>query len=156
MPRFLITEPHPTVRTNTYTHAGRGGAGNFFRAPPTTSPSGVPTPITPVTSNSTVASTSSTRFYSGRGGAGNAHSDLERPTISFEDEFSRADIREQMDYGHYVGRGGAGNFASARNPRKEKSKSAAASLRSSNASTMSGSSVKSAFRGAVNGIFSRH
>lgn len=152
MARFTITEPHPTVPQNTYTHAGRGGAGNFFRAPPTTSPSGVPTPITPVTTNSTVSSTGSTRFYSGRGGAGNAHSEIERPTISFEDEYSRADLREKMDYGHYVGRGGAGNFSSSSKKKKARTDSEASA--SSNASTASGNSVKSAFRGLVNGILS--
>ncbi|KUI74204.1 hypothetical protein VM1G_09821 [Cytospora mali] len=147
MPRFTITEPHPTIPTNTYTHAGRGGAGNFFRAPQTTSPAGVPTPITPVTSNSTVASTGSTRFYSGRGGAGNAHAEIERPTISFEDEFCRADLREQLDYGHHVGRGGAGNFASKKKLRADSEASA-----SSNASTASASSMKAAFRGLVSGM----
>lgn len=149
MPRFTITEPHPTVHQNAYTHAGRGGAGNFFRAPPTTAPSGVPTPITPTMSNSTISSTSSTRFYSGRGGAGNAHFEIERPIISFEDEVSRADMRDQMDYGHYVGRGGAGNFAS-----KKKSRKGSEASHASNSST---SSVKSAFRDLVNGILpSKH
>ncbi|ROW00842.1 hypothetical protein VMCG_06489 [Cytospora schulzeri] len=156
MPRFTITEPHPTIRTNTYTQAGRGGAGNIFRAPPTTSPAGVPTPlnpISPVTSNTTVSSTSSTRFYSGRGGAGNAHFEIERPTIDFEDEFSRADLREQLDYGHYVGRGGAGNFSSS----GKKSRKGSEASAESNASTSSGISVKAAFRNLVHGIMpSKH
>lgn len=123
MPRYTITEPHPTVAKNTYVHAGRGGAGNHFRAPQTTSPSGVPTALAPTTTASTSASGASSassvaaprRFYSGRGGAGNAHSHAERPVLSFEDEFSRADKRERsaaLGSGYHVGRGGAGNFAS--------------------------------------------
>lgn len=156
MPRFTITEPHPTIRTNTYTQAGRGGAGNIFRAPPTTPSAGVPTPInpiSPVNSNTTVSSAgSTTRFYSGRGGAGNAHSELERPTIDFEDEFSRADLRETLDYGHYGGRGGAGNFRSSGISRKARKGSEASS--DSNASTASGSSVKAAFRNLVHGLIS--
>jgi hypothetical protein len=150
MPRFTITEPHPTIRTNTYTQTGRGGSGNIFRAPPTTSPAGVPTPINPISpiiSNNTVSSTSSTRFYSGRGGAGNAHCEIERPTIDFEDEFSRADLREQLDYGHHVGRGGAGNFSRAKKARKGSEASAESST-----STSSGASVKAAFRNLVHGI----
>ncbi|PSR83494.1 hypothetical protein BD289DRAFT_345978, partial [Coniella lustricola] len=124
---YTITEPHPTVAQNTYIHAGRGGAGNHFRAPLTTSPSGVPTPLHPVSSASTTSSTSSSastnsrRFYSGRGGAGNAHSHIERPVISFEDEYSRADKREdRMAMGYHVGRGGAGNFASTSSSNKKK------------------------------------
>lgn len=121
MSSYTITEPHPTVAKNTYIHAGRGGAGNHFRAPQTTPPSGVPTalPLAPLaapTTNTTTASGPPRRFYSGRGGAGNAHSHVERPVLSFEDEFSRADKRERtaaLGSGYHVGRGGAGNFAHA-------------------------------------------
>lgn len=118
MPSYTITEPHPTVAKNTYVHAGRGGAGNHFRAPQTTAPSGVPTalPLAPVATNTTSTTAAARRFYSGRGGAGNAHSHAERPVLSFEDEFSRADKREQtaaLGAGYHVGRGGAGNFAPA-------------------------------------------
>lgn len=155
MPRFTITEPHPTIPTNTYTQVGRGGAGNIFRAPPTTSPAGVPTPfnpISPITSNTTTSSTGSTRFYSGRGGAGNAHCEIERPTIDFEDEFSRADLREQLDYGHYVGRGGAGNFS-----RRKKSRKVSEASADSSASTASRHSVRAAFRNLVHGfMLSKH
>ncbi|AEO56974.1 hypothetical protein MYCTH_2314878 [Thermothelomyces thermophilus ATCC 42464] len=104
---YTITEPHPTVPQNSYTHSGRGGLGNFFRAPATTSPSGVPTPAT----TSTTSSSSSRRFYSGRGGAGNAHAASERPVISFDEEYARAEVREKKAAGmSHVGRGGAGNI----------------------------------------------
>ncbi|KAK4104634.1 hypothetical protein N658DRAFT_504231 [Parathielavia hyrcaniae] len=108
MTSYTITEPHPTVPQNTFTHVGRGGAGNFLRAPATTSPSGVPTPASSRTTPS--SSTSTGRFYSGRGGAGNAHAAGERrAALSFDEEFARAEVREKTARIH-VGRGGAGNF----------------------------------------------
>lgn len=171
MSRYTITEPHPTVTQNTYVHAGRGGAGNHFRAPLTTSPAGVPTPITPTASNtssSSFASTASTRrFYSGRGGAGNAHSHIDRPTLSFEDEFSRAAKRDRttaLGVGYHVGRGGAGNFAlgagagvgvgvgprpvEGDRPGKNRSNSS-----SSSASARSSSSVGSGILKRLSGVF---
>ncbi|KAG7289658.1 hypothetical protein NEMBOFW57_006033 [Staphylotrichum longicolle] len=104
--RYTITEPHPTVAQNSYTHSGRGGLGNFFRAPATTAPSGVPTPASSTTASST------RRFYSGRGGAGNAHATVERPVLSFDEEFTRAEVREKTATMSHVGRGGAGNIFS--------------------------------------------
>ncbi len=103
MPSYTITEPHPTVAKNSYTHSGRGGAGNFFRAPETTAPTGVPTPAV------SAPRTTTTRFYSGRGGAGNAHAAEARPTLSFEEEFTRAEVRDKASTLTHVGRGGAGN-----------------------------------------------
>ncbi|GAB1315076.1 hypothetical protein MFIFM68171_05286 [Madurella fahalii] len=108
MASYTITEPHPTVPQNSYTHSGRGGAGNFFRAPATTSPAGVPTPAT-------ASSSSSSRFYSGRGGAGNARPASERPVLSFDEEFARAEARDRAATAGYVGRGGAGNIVSNNN-----------------------------------------
>lgn len=126
MPYYTVTEPHPTVAQSAWTHAGRGGAGNHFRAPPTTSPQGIPTPLLqPTVSRASTASSSSSgsqqqqkpqRFYSGRGGAGNAQRQQPdfNPVTSFEDEFSRADTRHrvEMGSGYHVGRGGAGNVKS--------------------------------------------
>ncbi|KAI1394337.1 uncharacterized protein F4822DRAFT_45400 [Hypoxylon trugodes] len=103
MPNFTITEPHPTVPKNSYTHSGRGGAGNYFRAPATTPSSGVATKPTTTTSYSTTS-----RFHSGRGGAGNAHVAAEKPVLSFDEEFAHQSHIEQKPVG-YVGRGGAGN-----------------------------------------------
>ncbi|CCC10809.1 hypothetical protein SMACR_07826 [Sordaria macrospora] len=104
---YTITEPHPTVVQNTYTKAGRGGAGNFFKAPKTTPSSGVPTKVTPSAQPSAPG-----RFYSGRGGAGNAHTYTSRPTLSFDEEYQRAEVREKAATMGYVGRGGAGNIFS--------------------------------------------
>ncbi|KAI0015273.1 hypothetical protein F4780DRAFT_764637 [Xylariomycetidae sp. FL0641] len=103
MGRFTITEPHPTVHKNTYTHAGRGGAGNYFRAPTTTPASGVPT-----VAEGLSLPPKASRFHSGRGGAGNAHAAAERPVLSFDEEYARHANIEQKPLGH-TGRGGAGN-----------------------------------------------
>jgi len=114
---YTITEPHPTVPQNSYTHSGRGGLGNFFRAPATTSPSGIPTPATTTirnTSSSSSSSSSAPRFYSGRGGAGNAHAAAVRPVLSFDEEYARAEVRDKKAAAavSHVGRGGAGNIFS--------------------------------------------
>lgn len=151
MPYYTVTEPHPTVAQSSWTHAGRGGAGNHFRAPPTTSPQGVPTPLQPtVSATSTLSSSSSKslspqRFYSGRGGAGNAHRqqpDFD-PVTSFEDEFSRADKRHhsEMGSGYHVGRGGAGNFKSGSSSSKKERQGSASSVTSSSSSGSSRSSI---------------
>jgi hypothetical protein len=112
---YTITEPHPTVPQDSYTHSGRGGLGNFFRAPLTTSPSGVPTKTTSTTSTSSTTSSTPRRFYSGRGGAGNAHHaspTTHTPALSsFDEEFALRESALATVVGH-VGRGGAGNVYS--------------------------------------------
>jgi len=130
MPRYTVTEPHPTVAKNAYTHSGRGGAGNFFRAPATTDSTGVPTTIT------APSASKSTRFYSGRGGAGNAHASAERPVLSFDEEFSRAEIREKTSTLTHVGRGGAGNVFGS---------TTASSVKSRRDSSSTSGSVRSGF-----------
>lgn len=127
---YTITEPHPTVPKNSYTHSGRGGAGNFFRAPATTAPTGIPTPAAVAPS----ASSSSGRFYSGRGGAGNAHASAERPILSFDEEFTRAEVREKASTISHVGRGGAGNIFST-SSKSDKKDSTELSRRDSNSTT---------------------
>jgi len=127
MPSYMISEPHPTVAANTYTHSGRGGAGNMFRAPATTAPSGVATPA--------VSKSTTKRYYSGRGGAGNAHAAQDRPVLSFEDEYVSAAAREKHASGH-VGRGGAGNVFSTSSAASDSSSRRDSS--STNGSTRSG------------------
>ncbi|KAK3365799.1 hypothetical protein B0T24DRAFT_682869 [Lasiosphaeria ovina] len=145
MPRYTITEPHPTVVKNSYTHSGRGGAGNFFRAPATTAPTGVPTPVT-----TTTVPVSTGRFYSGRGGAGNAHAASERPVISFDEEFSRAEVREKAATMGHVGRGGAGNvFGSG-------SGSSSKSTKSRRDSSSTSGSARSGFWGRLSNVGSNH
>jgi len=127
MPSYTINEPHPTVPKNSYTHSGRGGAGNFFRAPETTPSVGVPTRA-PTSAPSTTA-----RFYSGRGGAGNVHAPTERTALSFDEEFKRAEVREKATTVS-TGRGGAGNLYSTVVP----SASSRRDSESTNGSTRSG------------------
>ncbi|KAK4138814.1 hypothetical protein BT67DRAFT_369158 [Trichocladium antarcticum] len=152
---YTITEPHPTVPQNSYTHSGRGGLGNFFRAPATTSPSGVPTPLEPApTSTSTSTSTSPTSsarpraFYSGRGGAGNAHAAAERPVLSFDEEFARAETRDRAPVS-YVGRGGAGNFYASAAKTAGDDGSSISRVSSAASTAGSGSSARSGFWGRV-------
>jgi hypothetical protein len=139
MPSYTITEPHPTVPKNSYTHSGRGGAGNFFRVSETTSPLGVPVraPTNPTT-------TTAPRFYSGRGGAGNIHSSAERQALSFDEEFQRAEIREKTSTITHVGRGGAGNvFSSLSSSTEDKTR------RDSNSTN---GSVRSGFWGRLSNV----
>jgi hypothetical protein len=138
---YTITEPHPTVAKNSYTHSGRGGAGNFFRAPQTTAPAGIPTPAP-------IKPASSGRFYSGRGGAGNAHASAERPVISFDEEFARAEVREKAATISHVGRGGAGNIFSS-GTSQEKKNSTELSRRDSNSTN---GSTKSGIWGRITSI----
>ncbi|KAF4837134.1 hypothetical protein CGCTS75_v001390 [Colletotrichum tropicale] len=128
--QIFVTEPHPTVVPNTYIYSGRGGAGNIFKAPVTTPATGVTTPLKPVSANN-----SARRFYSGIGGAGNAHSATERPVISFDEDFDRQQVRDRAVVGH-VGIGGAGNVS-------RRKGSDASSVLSEESSASSGSSLKS-------------
>ncbi|KAI0383289.1 hypothetical protein F5Y04DRAFT_32182 [Hypomontagnella monticulosa] len=137
MPNYTITEPHPTVPKNSYVHSGRGGAGNYFRAPATTPSSGV------ATKPATVPE-SSGRFYSGRGGAGNAHVSAEKPVLSFDEEFAHQSNIETKPIG-YVGRGGAGNVYGAN------AATVAAARKASDASSQHSSSSS----GSLTNIWSR-
>jgi len=140
MAAYTITEPHPTVPKNSFTHSGRGGAGNFFRAPATTPSTGVPTKAPSVPS-----SKSTGRFYSGRGGAGNAHASVERPVLSFDEEFTRAEVREKTATMAHVGRGGAGNYFST----SDKKSTAGSIRRDSTSTNASGGSSRSGFWGRL-------
>ncbi|TDZ26988.1 hypothetical protein C8034_v000315 [Colletotrichum sidae] len=127
--QIFVTEPHPTVVPNTYIYSGRGGAGNIFRAPVTTPASGITTPLKPVSARGV------RRFYSGIGGAGNAHSAVERPVVSFDEDFDRQQVRDRATVGH-VGIGGAGNVSRRKN-------SDASSVLSEDSAASSMSSLKS-------------
>ncbi|KAI1653913.1 hypothetical protein F4813DRAFT_393293 [Daldinia decipiens] len=126
MPDLTIIEPHPTIPQNSYTHSGRGGAGNYFRAPNTTPSSGVATKPTSVQHTTS-------RFYSGRGGAGNAHVAAAKPVLSFDEEFTHKSHIEQKPVG-YVGRGGAGNVYDANGSSTSRKGSDASSQHSSSSS----------------------
>ncbi|KAI0389972.1 hypothetical protein F5Y17DRAFT_472344 [Xylariaceae sp. FL0594] len=150
MPSFMIAEPHPTVRQNTYTHSGRGGAGNYFRAPATTPSGGIATEpkVLPPTTSS---------FHSGRGGAGNAHVSSPRPVMSFDEELKLQSQLDQKRVG-YVGRGGAGNVYDAADPNPSPlfgRKASDAASASSASSSGSRSGTAATFLHRVGSAFSR-
>ncbi|KAG7150192.1 hypothetical protein HYQ46_000875 [Verticillium longisporum] len=108
---LLVTTPRPTAAPNTRIHTGRGGAGNTFRAAPSKASSSssvsgsasasAPAPTAassagPSTARTAAPSSSTRRFYSGIGDAGN-------------EEIARARAREKSGVGR-VGIGGAGNI----------------------------------------------
>ncbi|KAB5554503.1 hypothetical protein GE09DRAFT_130509 [Coniochaeta sp. 2T2.1] len=143
MPRYVVTEPHPTVVQNTYIHAGRGGAGNLFRAPQTTPAEGVPTELNQTPTQPAVQG----RFYSGRGGAGNIQSSSVRPVLSLDEEYAITEAREKTHLFAHVGRGGAGNFfgGGVQPEKKDRKMSIASDASNRRDSTSSSGSARSGF-----------
>jgi len=138
--RVLVTEPHPTA--NTYIHSGRGGAGNLFKVPITSSGA---TARGPASLFETGLPKSSSKFSSGRGGAGNIHPSSEKALFSLDEELDRQSTRERKikEGGIYhVGRGGAGNYATTR-PN--------AGRKDSSSSAGSDASARSGFFGRLSG-----
>lgn len=137
MPAYTINEPHPTVAANMPVHYGRGGAGNFLKAPTTTPSTGVAQPASP-------PKASNTRFYSGRGGAGNAQKSASRHALSFDEEYQAALAHDKVAHaGQHVGRGGAGNVH-----RESAADESASSRRDSGSTT---GSQRSGFWGRLSG-----
>lgn len=142
--KYQITEPHP--HPGKYTHSGRGGAGNTFKAPKTSSGTSArgaaslfETGLPPSTS----------KFSSGRGGAGNIHEPSERVMFSFDEELERQSTRERRLKENgvwHVGRGGAGNYAVAH---------PASGRKDSSSSAGSDGSAKSGFFGRLSHTFER-
>ncbi|KAK9769763.1 hypothetical protein AB5N19_09659 [Seiridium cardinale] len=143
MSSFTVTEPHPTIPQGSYTRAGRGGAGNFFRAPVTTPSSGIATVTKPLPPTGE-------RFYSGRGGAGNARSAADRNVVSFDEQYKLQSHIEGRPTGH-VGRGGAGNVYGASSASSQRKDSDASSHRSNSSS----GSVKSGFLRRLSSVSSK-
>lgn len=141
MSKFIITEPAPS--SSSYIRSGRGGAGNLFpiaALPATTAPSTTTTP----------SSSSPRRFFSGIGGAGNAHAANERPPVSLDQEFrSRAAARDKSS-GH-CGIGGAGNVY----VRKPSNAGSEESIDDDDASSRSSMSSKAKLWARVSGTFAR-
>lgn len=133
MPSYQITEPHPHV--GTYAYAGRGGAGNAFKAPKTSDAVNAQGPASLF--GGKLPQTSS-KFSSGRGGAGNIRNSSERALFSFDEELDRQATREskakELGAVYSVGRGGAGNYTSSRPETSSNRKDSS----SSNESTRSG------------------
>lgn len=142
---FQVVEPHPSV--NRYAHAGRGGAGNYFKAPKTSNGTTARGPASHF-ENGLPKSTS--KFSSGRGGAGNIHSPSERAIFSFDEELQLQKTREEkLKDGavYHIGRGGAGNWSSTRPE---------SSRKDSSSSTDSNGSVRSGFFGRLSQTLERH
>jgi len=143
--RYSITEPHPTA--NTFVHAGRGGAGNTFKAPKTSKGSSARGPASLFEAG---LPQGSGKFSSGRGGAGNIHPSSEKAIFSFDEELERQSTRERKIQDgaiYHVGRGGAGNFAQTR---------ASSGRKDSSSSGDSASSSRSGFFGRLSHTFERH
>jgi hypothetical protein len=139
MSKFIITEPAPS--STSFIRSGRGGAGNTF-----------PISALPATTSSAPSppkASSSRRFFSGIGGAGNAHAANERPPLSLDQEFrSRAAARDKSS-GH-CGIGGAGNVY-----RKPSNAGSESTIEDDAASGRSSMSSKAKLWARVSGTFSR-
>ncbi len=105
---YKVVEPHPQAATP-YIHTSRGGAGNVAKADSVTSG---PDATGPASRHPALRNSRRSVFISGRGGAGNLHSNSERAIFSFDEELE-AQMRQMQDLAPvcYVGRGGAGNKA---------------------------------------------
>merc|ERR1712059_229024 len=91
---FQLVEPHPSV--NHYAHAGRGGAGNYFKAPKTSNGS---TARGPASLFEHGLPKSKSKFSSGRGGAGNWSTP--RPEASHKDSSSSSDSNGSVRSGFF-------------------------------------------------------
>jgi len=112
--QYQVTEPHPSVTTSSFIHSGRGGAGNTFKAPPTSNGRDARGPASLFARG---LPDTSIKFSSGRGGAGNILPTSKKAPFSFDEELERQSTRDKkMNAGGiwHVGRGGAGNWAAGR------------------------------------------
>jgi hypothetical protein len=145
---YQITEPHPTARPNTYTHTGRGGAGNMYKVTASTPRASAPlAKISSHTSGSSSVLSGTGKLSTGRGGAGNIRKSSDLHAFSFDDELAlQSTIEKSHDVWH-VGRGGAGNWSAKDSPSTRKL---------SNDSADSASSRGSGFFGRISGAFERN
>jgi hypothetical protein len=107
MPKYRVVEPHPSTNCPAV-HTGRGGAGNVISLRNTVTTVGEyaegPASLAALDAHPPK------NFLSGRGGAGNFHSDSERAIFSFDEELERQMRREkEVAPVFHIGRGGAGN-----------------------------------------------
>ncbi|KAI9788395.1 MAG: hypothetical protein M1816_006920 [Peltula sp. TS41687] len=127
---YSLTEPTPLPGTQAskqgaYMRIGRGGAGNWVKPATAHKPKTAPAPsVGPNTSTSTTpalpkpagpsnhhhaAGTTTSKYTSGRGGIGNAHTG-ERPMFFFDEELERIYSREgRTPPVYHIGRAGFGN-----------------------------------------------
>src|SRR5688572_1136991 len=140
MSKFIITEPAPS--STSFIRSGRGGAGNTF-----------PISALPATTSSAPSppnASSSRRFFSGIGGAGNAHAANERPPLSLDQEFRSRAAAHHKSSGH-CGIGGAGNVY----VRKPSNAGSEESIEDDDASSRSSMSSKAKLWARVSGTFAR-
>lgn len=144
---YSVTEPHPTLPKNRYAHCGRGGVGNSFRVPATSTGATAKGPASLFTHG---LPQSDSKFSSGRGGAGNIRASSEKAVFSFDEELERQNTRErkfQEGAVWHTGRGGVGNWASSQ-PRSQR--------KHSTSSTGSDGSLHSGFLGRLSHTLDRH
>ncbi|OCK83178.1 hypothetical protein K432DRAFT_379741 [Lepidopterella palustris CBS 459.81] len=135
MPTYQITEPHPSIPSSHYYHAGRGGAGNIAHVNPKNVTAG-PDASGPASLITLTPPPSNAVFLSGRGGAGNAHREQERAIFSFDEELAQQ--RRMMDNAapvYHIGRGGAGNAVDEVHARTSRQNSASSVLSAASASS---------------------
>lgn len=120
MPTMVqVTEPHPLASPSaTYSHHGRGGAGNKHSVPASYAQSAYargPYQPPPTSALQAASKLGHSKFATGRGGAGNVLPASERAIFSFDEELERRRVREETAAPIYhVGRGGAGNVGDSR------------------------------------------
>jgi len=140
---FHVTEPHPSVpssKKSTYIQSGRGGAGNYARYSASTLSAG-PSATGPASRAPLPPPPTTAKFTSGRGGAGNLHS--QRAIFSFDEELERD--QRLIDNAartpvYHIGIGGAGNAVDEMKP---KNRTGSGGSIFSNASDSSGDSATS-------------
>lgn len=128
MSSYQITEPHPSVPTSHYYHAGRGGAGNITKVNPKDITSG-PDASGPASRIAINTPPANAYFIAGRGGAGNVHREKERAIFSFDEELAQQRrVMENAAPVYHIGRGGAGNAVDEMHPRASRQNSASSNL----------------------------
>jgi len=143
----------PARGRSAYIQAGRGGAGNIKRYNSEELTKG-PAAAGPASRVELSPPPTTSKFTSGRGGAGNtfARTHSQRAIFSFDEELKRDEmIKENMSKApiYHIGRGGAGNAVNEMEPK--------GGLNGSSASTASvssnGSSVSSRARRSFGDVF---
>ncbi|KAK7517570.1 uncharacterized protein IWZ02DRAFT_446433 [Phyllosticta citriasiana] len=148
---FSITEPHPSVPSNTtYIHTGRGGVGNAARVSSKEVTAG-PTATGPASrvNLKLPKPPSNGHFLTGRGGAGNVH--RERTIFSFDEEL-RQEQRLQANAApvYSTGRGGSGNIIDNTKPSSHRKTSASSTMSSDSSDSSSSQRGRRSYETARN------
>jgi hypothetical protein len=165
---YQVLDPAPTQRPNSnYYHTGRGGAGNMRKSspPPTSLNTKRPSLDKRVslahstTNMSTLSRAAGSKGSTGRGGAGNIRPVADLPLFSFDEEMDAQAAREEKERSgsiFHVGRGGAGNWSTAKNEKRGSTgEEMMRGRKDSNESADSNASVRSGILGRISGVFER-